>query len=122
MSNLHLLSDPTIRALSTTSSHIRKADGGGLYIHVTNTGAKSWQFVWLDTKAAKQRQIGIGSYTGDGRAIVVTLKQARQIAEGLRVMIRDGRCPIEERLKAKIGPVTFNTMLEIGRASCRERV
>ncbi len=46
------------RAAATLTKAGRHADGGGLYLNVTESGAKSWVFMWK--VAGKRREIGLG--------------------------------------------------------------
>ena len=101
-------------AKATTPGKVcRIGDGQNLYLTISANGAKSWLFIWFDKTANKQREMGLGSFTGDGRAVVVNLKRARERAEDNRVMLRQGRNPLEEKIAAKIGPVTFEDMLKL---------
>jgi hypothetical protein len=37
----------------------RHSDGGGLYLNVSETGSRSWLFMWK--KDGKRREMGLGS-------------------------------------------------------------
>lgn len=65
------------------------ADGGGLYLQVGKTEAKSWIFRFM--LKGKARAMGLGPLH------TVTLAEARQAALECRKLLRDGRDPIEER-------------------------
>ena len=65
------------------------ADGGGLYLQTSPTGAKSWIFRFR--LGGRDRAHGLGS--GD----TVTLDRARAEALRCRQLIREGIDPIEER-------------------------
>lgn len=84
------------------------ADGGGLYLQVTGTGAKSWTFRY--TVGGKRREMGLGS------ASVVTLAVARQKALEARRGLAEGIDPIEaKRQTAPVAPPsgpTFRDMAE----------
>jgi integrase len=67
------------------------ADGGGLYLCVKPSGAKSWVFIY--EIAGKRRECGLGSYK------TVALGEAREKALECRRMRLDGRDPIEEKRK-----------------------
>jgi len=71
----------------TEPGHYR--DGKGLYLQVSVWGTKSWVFRY--TVRGKTRGMGLGSIEDR------TLAQARDEAERLRVIVREGRDPIEER-------------------------
>ncbi len=67
-------------------------DGGGLYLHVSATGAKSWI---LRTRVhGKRTDIGLGS------ASLVPLAKARTRAVELRAIARAGGDPLAEKRKA----------------------
>jgi integrase len=67
------------------------ADGGGLYLHVTASGAKSWIFRW--SRDRRSRDMGLGT-AGDKD---VTLAEARDLAANARRLVRGGDDPIEAR-------------------------
>lgn len=69
----------------------RLSDGGGLYLNVKPSGAKSWAFIWKQD--GKRNEAGLGSYP------TVKLAKARALAAECRQMIADGRNPIAERKK-----------------------
>src|SRR5262245_46405836 len=68
------------------------ADGGGLYLRVTDTGAKGWVFRYAVN--GRERYYGLGSLN------TVSLADARQAAQKCRAMRLDDTDPIEAR-KAK---------------------
>jgi len=70
------------------------ADGGGLYLQVTEAGAKTWIFRFMLT--GKRRDMGLGAVH------TVTLAEARQTATEARKLIRDGIDPIETRRASKL--------------------
>ena len=53
---LHTLSARTVATLTKPGRH---SDGGGLYLNVTASGARSWVFMWK--VAGKRRGMGLGS-------------------------------------------------------------
>lgn len=67
----------------------RHADGGGLYLTVSATGAKSWVFMW--TRGGKRREMGLGPYPA------LSLAKARELAGKYREVVAEGRDPIAER-------------------------
>ena len=75
------------------------ADGRGLYLQVSKWGTKSWVFKF--SLNGRTRGMGLGPVDE------LPLRNARGEVERLRVMVREGRDPIEERneqrreLKAK---------------------
>jgi len=70
------------------------ADGGGLYLQVTKTGAKTWIFRFM--LAGRRRDMGLGAVH------TVSLAEARAEALRCRQMVRDGIDPIESRKAAKL--------------------
>jgi integrase len=94
---LHRLSARAVATLTAPGYH---GDGGGLYLQVTRSGAKSWVFRFK--RAGRARDMGLGS------ASIVTLAEARQAAAQARKFVLEGRDPIAERLVARTaGPVTW---------------
>jgi len=75
----------------------RYGDGGGLYLHVTKTGGKSWVFVW--TRKGLKREMGLGPLKVPSRDEGLTLKEAREEASKSRQAIKEGKDPIVEREK-----------------------
>lgn len=69
----------------------RHSDGGGLYLNVTASGAKSWVFIWKPKGALNRHELGLGGYPS------ITLAKARGIAAGFRVDVAEGRNPKSER-------------------------
>jgi integrase len=70
------------------------ADGGNLYLQVTESGTKSWVFRYRF--GGRNRAHGLGSVD------VLSLERARAEALRCRQLLREGRDPIEER-KARVG-------------------
>lgn len=64
-------------------------DGGGLYLRVASTGAKSW--ILRTVVHGRRRDLGLGS------AALVTLAEARETARRLRKIAREGGDPDSER-------------------------
>ena len=83
------------RAQGLTTGHLKKnqpglfADGGGLYLQVTATQAKSWIFRFQIN--GKRRDMGLGSVADCG------LAEARDKAADARRMVRQGIDPIAAR-------------------------
>jgi integrase len=65
------------------------ADGGGLYLRVSDAGSRSWVFFF--TRAGKRREMGLGPYPD------MTLEQAREAALEKRRVVKAGDDPIEAR-------------------------
>lgn len=69
------------------------ADGGGLYLQVTKTGARTWVFRY--TIGGRAREMGLGGLGA------VSLAKARAKAAECRQLRADGLDPIEERDRAR---------------------
>jgi integrase len=88
---LHKLSARTVSTLAVPGRH---SDGGGLYLNVTASGARSWVFMWK--VAGKRREMGLGSLRE------VPLARARQRAAEARQKVTEGLDPITTREKTKV--------------------
>lgn len=104
----------------------RHADGKGLYLLVKPTGARSWLLrVQVD---GRRRDIGLGSFrdtprkaTGDSAGLttipiwqrkVLTLSEAREKAELIRIAAKSGLDPIAERDRERRTIPTFKEAAE----------
>ncbi len=77
----------------------RYADGNGLYLHVSETGARWW--IWRGTVHGRRRELGMGA------VILIPLAEAREIVRTWRRIARDGGDPVVERDKNKRKTLTF---------------
>ncbi len=77
----------------------RYADGNGLYLHVSETGARWW--IWRGTVHGRRRELGMGS------VLLIPLAEAREMARTWRRIARDGGDPKVERDKNKRKSLTF---------------
>jgi Arm DNA-binding domain len=77
----------------------RHADGGNLYLAVSNSGAKRWVFLY--EFKGKQREAGLGSCSR------VSLSQAREMAAEHRSSLSKGIDPLEAKSPTPHFP-TFN--------------
>lgn len=93
---IHRLSAKAVQSKTKQGYH---ADGGGLYLLVGPTGAKSW--VLRYQRAGRRREMGLGSTS------LVSLAEARQAAVAQRKMLITGEDPIATRRAAKSGGATF---------------
>lgn len=75
----------TARQVVTLKKIGRHADGGGLYLRITNAGARSW--VFIATTNGKRSEIGLGA------AATVSLAVARRIAADMRDAMAAGGDP-----------------------------
>ncbi len=94
---LERLAAQQAKNLKTPGSH---ADGGGLYLHISPTGAKSWVFRYtrkLGAEKAKAREMGLGAFH------TVGLADARDKALQCRKLLADGIDPIEHRKQTQAG-------------------
>jgi integrase len=65
------------------------ADGANLYLRVAPGGSRGWIFRF--TIGGRTRDMGLGAYPGIG------LASARELAENLRRLVKEGTDPIERR-------------------------
>lgn len=101
---INKLSDKAVRAASRSG---RLSDGGGLYLSITRTEAKSWVFMWSRkdiTGKVKRTELGLGAYPA------VSLAAARKRAEEFRTHVAEGRDPKNERDRE--GEPTFKKAVE----------
>jgi integrase len=85
-----------VRKLNHTGRH---ADGNGLYLEISETGARHW--VLRTVVDGKRRDIGLGS------ALLVPLVKAREEARRLRELARAGGDPLLARRQARQAIPTF---------------
>jgi integrase len=81
------------------------ADGGGLYLNIKKSGAKSWVLIYHVKEGAKskRREKGLGSFT------LVSLDDARTKRDEARKLLADGRDPLEVRERSDDVP-TFGAV------------
>lgn len=75
------------------------ADGGGLYLNVLPSGARSW--ILRTLVHGKRRDMGLGGWP------VISLAEARDKALAYRKVARNGGDPIAERDREKASSLTF---------------
>ncbi len=96
----------------------RHADGAGLHLLVKETGAKSWVYRFM--LKGKSRDVGLGAAAGAG---AISLAAARDLASALRLKVKAGIDPLEERQRnatealaaaqaAKVAGITFKAVAE----------
>lgn len=95
--SLQKLSDTFVKSGKLKSG--RHSDGGGLYLNVSDTGSRSWLFMWK--KDGKRREMGLGPYPDIG------LAKARAKAADCRAFVADGKDPILERDRQETIAPTF---------------
>jgi integrase len=81
------------------------ADGGGLYLEVTDTGSKAWTFRFQ--LAGRRRLMRIGS------ARDITLAEARKRAGDLRRMVAEGVDPLEHRAQQDTARALAEATVEV---------
>jgi integrase len=84
---INKLSDRKIKGKLSPGRH---SDGGGLYLNVSDTDARSWLFMWK-TASSKRREMGLGSL------LAVPLVRAREKAGDARRQVAEGLDPIAVR-------------------------
>lgn len=95
----------------------RHADGGGLHLLVKESGARSWVYRFMLN--GKSRDIGLGPAGPDG----ISLSQARDARDALRLKVKAGIDPLEERQReaaealaaaqaAQVAGMTFKAVAE----------
>ena len=96
----------------------RHADGGGLHLLVKESGARSWVYRFM--LKGKSRDIGLGTAAGPD---AISLASARDSASALRLKVKAGIDPLEERQRvaaeavsaaqaAQISGITFKVVAE----------
>lgn len=83
----------TARKVETLKKAGLFADGNGLYLQVTATGAKTWIFRFQI--AGRRRDMGLGSLT------VISLAEARQRASEARKLVESGVDPLDAKKAEK---------------------
>jgi len=72
----------------------RHADGGGLHLLVKESGSRSWVYRFMLN--GKSRDVGLGPASGPDS---VSLANARTEATKLRLKVKEGIDPVDERLR-----------------------
>lgn len=96
----------------------RHADGGGLHLLVKESGARSWVYRFMLN--GKSRDIGLGTAGPNG----ISLSQARDARDALRLKVKAGIDPLDERKReaaqalaaaqaAQVAGVTFKAVAEV---------
>ena len=81
------------RFVDTVAKEGRYADGDGLYLIVSPTGSKRWQFLFR--WQGKLKEMGLGSQSG------LSLSEVRERAAEARSILASGRNPIDVRRLAR---------------------
>jgi integrase len=83
----------TALAISKAKKAGRYADGGNLYLNISNTGSKSWLF--------RYKRDGKGHWMGLGSLDTYSLQEARERARWARQLVGGQRDPIAEKHAAQ---------------------
>jgi integrase len=91
-----MLTDAAIKRFTCPPDklRVRHTDGGGLYLEVTNVGAKRW--FWKFRFEDREKRIALGGYPE------VTLKAARNARDEARKLQRQGLDPVQQRKLNKV--------------------
>jgi integrase len=79
------LSRLTVREVASMKEPGRHADGGGLYLRISKSGARSWGFMYV--VAGKRTELGLGSVSA------LPLATARRLASEMREALAVGNDP-----------------------------
>lgn len=85
---IHKLSARKVETIRVPGRH---SDGGGLYLNVTESGGRSWLFMYKT--GGRRREMGLGSLRD------VPLTQARKVAANARQQLAGGLDPLIARQK-----------------------
>jgi integrase len=102
----------TARQVETRKTPGLIADGGGLYLQIAPTGARTW--IYRFQIAGRRRDMGLGS------ASVFSLAEARDRARAARRLVADGIDPIDAR-RAKVAATRADTAKAMTFAECADR-
>lgn len=86
----------TALAVSRQTKPGMYGDGGGLWLQVTASGAKSWLFRFVSPITGKRREMGLGAVAS------CPLSEARERARDARQAVNAGRDPVEERKAQRV--------------------
>lgn len=87
------------RFVESSKAVARHSDGGGLYLVIRPSGARSWSFKYK--RHGKAHEMGLGAYDqrdNDG----LSLARAREKASEARASLRSGKDPLGEKRAAKV--------------------
>jgi integrase len=102
----------TARQVETRKAPGLIADGGGLYLQIAPTGARTW--IYRYQIVGRRRDMGLGS------AAVFSLAEARDRARAARRMVADGIDPIDAR-RAAVAAKRVDAAKTMTFAECAER-
>lgn len=88
----------------------RHSDGRNLYLSVSPQGAMSWVFMYSHN--GRRREIGLGSFSGAGKAFQLSLADARAKADEIRLDLSKGVDVLADRKRSKAAAnTTFGAQL-----------
>lgn len=90
-----MLTDLKVRQAKPRERDYKLADAGGLYLFVTAKGFKSWRLKYR--YGGKEKRLTFGPYPE------VSLAEGRDKRDAARRELRDGRDPMIESIKQKLG-------------------
>lgn len=103
----------TARRVATVTEPGYHADGGGLYLQVTASGAKSWVFRYRFE--GRRPEMGLGSLH------VIGIADARAAADAARKMVQAGQDPLAGRRAAAVATASTPTFWDAATAYIAER-
>lgn len=98
--NLHRLSAAEVRTKKKIGRH---ADGGNLYLSISENGGRRWVFMYQ--RDGRQRELGLGPAEG-AKKPGVSLQAARARAAEARTLLQTGHDPIHAK-RVERGALTF---------------
>lgn len=101
------MTERQIRTLQPAERIYKVYDSKGLYLQVTPKGVKAWYYRYRT--GGKEKKAGLGQYPA------VSLADAREKADDLRRMVREGIDPMTERKESKrrAESVALNTLTAV---------
>lgn len=99
------LADTKLRKLTTPGKH---ADGGGLYLEVTEAGGRYWRMKYRF--GGKEKRLAFGVYP------TVGLKEARELREAAKQALARGEDPgaLKKAARASVETAAANTVQAVG--------
>lgn len=89
-----MLTDAGCRGAKAKEKAYKLSDSGGLFLYVTPSGHRSWRFKYR--YGGKERQRVLGSYPD------VSLKEARELRDSDKRLLRDGSDPCVEAKRTQL--------------------
>jgi integrase len=106
----HALTPLTVKNAKTG----RHTDGGGLNLLVKDSGARSWVFRFMLN--GKSRDVGLGAAAGPD---AISLSNARDLASALRLKVKAGIDPLEQRQRRAAEAIAAAQAANIARVTFR---